>query len=230
MGSVGGSRDRRAARGPEPRRRRGVLVGSSRRWAHVARGEASGCVAPDPRRGGRRVSGLRQRDEAPRWGRRVRWLRGADEVVVAPPISHPFAGCKSSPGGVHARRSSAATPASRVHRHARPSIARSTSGALPPTIDNCRPSSRGETGETTGPSRKVRTPQGKVVGRPTRGNPRESATETHRLSAGPHVSSVPARVKWCGKSAPAPRRRGGQANPTRCKAKQERRRCPPSSR
>jgi hypothetical protein len=33
---------------------------------------------------------------------------------------------------------------------------------------------------------------------------------------------VPARVKWCGKSAPASRRRGGQANPTRCKAKQER--------
>ena len=30
------------------------------------------------------------------------------------------------------------------------------------------------------PSRKVRTPQGKVVGNPTRGNPRESATETHR--------------------------------------------------
>jgi hypothetical protein len=29
-------------------------------------------------------------------------------------------------------------------------------------------------------------------------------------------------VKWCGKSAPASRRRGGQANPARCKAKQER--------
>jgi hypothetical protein len=29
-------------------------------------------------------------------------------------------------------------------------------------------------------------------------------------------------VKWCGKSAPAPRRRGGQANPARCKAKQDR--------
>ena len=67
----------------------------------------------------------------------------------------------------------------------------------------CRPSSRGESGETTGPSRKVRTPQGRVVGKPTRGNPRESATETHRLSAGPHVSPVPARLKWCGKSAPA---------------------------
>ena len=30
------------------------------------------------------------------------------------------------------------------------------------------------------PSRKVRTSQGRVVGKPTRGNPRESATETHR--------------------------------------------------
>ena len=39
----------------------------------------------------------------------------------------------------------------------------------------------------------------------TRGNPRESATETNRPSARPHVSRVPARVKWCGKSAPAPR-------------------------
>jgi hypothetical protein len=48
----------------------------------------------------------------------------------------------------------------------------------------CRPSSRGEAGETTGPSRKVRTPKGRVVGVPTRGNPRESATETNRLSAG----------------------------------------------
>jgi hypothetical protein len=36
------------------------------------------------------------------------------------------------------------------------------------------------------------------------------------------VSFVQARVKWCGKSAPASRRRGGQANPARCKAKQER--------
>jgi hypothetical protein len=34
--------------------------------------------------------------------------------------------------------------------------------------------------------------------------------------------SSPARVKRCGKSAPASRRRGGRANPTRCKAKQGR--------
>ena len=41
----------------------------------------------------------------------------------------------------------------------------------------CKPDSRGG---ADSPSRKVRTPEGKVVGRPTRGNPRESATETHR--------------------------------------------------
>src|SRR5215217_3491956 len=56
-------------------------------------------------------------------------------------------------------------------------------------------SSRGEAGETTGPSRKVRTPQGTVVGEPTRGNPRESAPETHRPSGGSHVNSPPARLK-----------------------------------
>jgi hypothetical protein len=72
------------------------------------------------------------------------------------------------------------------------------------------------------PSRKVRTSQGKVVERSTRGNPRESATETNRRRAPPHVSGGRARVKWCGKSAPASRRRGGWANPTRCKAKQDR--------
>ena len=56
----------------------------------------------------------------------------------------------------------------------------------------------------------------------TRGNPRESATETNRQSSPSHVNGGPARVKWCGKSAPAPRRRGGWANPTRCKAKADR--------
>src|ERR671920_1093211 len=86
--------------------------------------------------------------------------------------------------------------------------------ARPPLeLIGCRPSSRGEVGETTGPSRKVRTPQGRVVGGPTRRKPRESATETNRLSAGPQLSPAPARVKRCGKSAPASRRRGGQANP-----------------
>src|SRR4029079_11517620 len=55
---------------------------------------------------------------------------------------------------------------------------------------------------------------------PTRGNPRDSATEkTPPTSA---VRGGPVRVKGCGKSAPASRRRGGQANPTRCKAKPDR--------
>src|SRR5205807_10392452 len=56
----------------------------------------------------------------------------------------------------------------------------------------------------------------------TRGNPRESATETNRLRPPSHVNGGRARVKWCGKSAPASRRRGGWVNPTRCKAKQDR--------
>jgi hypothetical protein len=72
------------------------------------------------------------------------------------------------------------------------------------------------------PSRKVRTPKGRVVERSTRGNPRESATETNRLRPPSHVNGGPARVKWCGKSAPASRRRDGWANPTRCKVKADR--------
>src|SRR5213594_1122275 len=56
-----------------------------------------------------------------------------------------------------------------------------------------------ESPDTTGRGRSVA---------PTRGNPRESATETTRPMARPHVSRVQAKVKWCGKSAPAPRRRG----------------------
>jgi hypothetical protein len=61
-----------------------------------------------------------------------------------------------------------------------------------------------------------------VVGNPTRGNPRESATESRPPMAEPHVSSAQVRVKRCGKSAPASWRHGGSANPTRCKAKQGR--------
>jgi hypothetical protein len=53
-------------------------------------------------------------------------------------------------------------------------LARAPSARYP---RSCRLGSRGG---RDNPSRKVRTPQGKVVGRPTRGNPRESATETHR--------------------------------------------------
>jgi hypothetical protein len=71
-------------------------------------------------------------------------------------------------------------------------------------------------------SRKVRTPKGRVVERSTRGNPRESATETYRRRPPSHVNGGRARVKWCGKSAPASRRRGGWVNPTRCKVKTDR--------
>jgi hypothetical protein len=79
----------------------------------------------------------------------------------------------------------------------------------------CRPSSRGGS-----PSRKVRTSQGKVVGNADPGKP---AGKCHRKdTAYVRRHGGPARVKWCGKSAPASRRRGGQANPTRCKAKQDR--------
>ena len=58
--------------------------------------------------------------------------------------------------------------------------------------------------------------------KPTRGDPQESATESRPPMAEPHVSSAQVRVKRCGKSAPASRRRGGSANPTRCKTKQDR--------
>ena len=61
----------------------------------------------------------------------------------------------------------------------RPPLARALGARYP---RSCRPGSRGG---RDNPSRKVRTPQGKVVGRPTRGNPRESATETHRRWRGP---------------------------------------------
>src|SRR5689334_9250283 len=48
---------------------------------------------------------------------------------------------------------------------------------------------------------------------PTRGNPRESATESKPPMARPHVSRAQARVKGCGKSAPASRRRGAHGKP-----------------
>src|SRR3954465_4854250 len=69
-------------------------------------------------------------------------------------------------------------------------------------------------GEKTGPSRKVRTPQGRVVGKPDLGKP---AGKCHRndtaQAAGTHVPPSPARVKRCGKSAPAARRRAVQGKP-----------------
>ena len=64
-------------------------------------------------------------------------------------------------------------------RLARRPIARALSARYP---RSCRPGSRGG---RDNPSRKVRTPEGEVVGTPTRGNPRESATETHRRWRGP---------------------------------------------
>ena len=56
-------------------------------------------------------------------------------------------------------------------------------------------------------------------------DPGKPAGKCHRNTppmAEPLQSSAQARLKWCGKSAPASRRRGGWANPTRCKAKQDR--------
>ena len=56
-------------------------------------------------------------------------------------------------------------------------------------------------------------------------DPGKPAGKCHRNTppmAGPLQSPAQARLKWCGKSAPASRRRGGSANPTRCKAKQDR--------
>src|ERR1700709_1112489 len=48
---------------------------------------------------------------------------------------------------------------------------------------------------------------------PTRGNPRDSATENTPPTAA--RESGPARLKRCGKSAPGPRGPGGQGKPTR---------------
>src|SRR3954454_25009062 len=56
-------------------------------------------------------------------------------------------------------------------------------------------------------------------------DPGKPAGKCHRNTppmARLHVGLAQARGKWCGKSAPAPWRHGGQANPTRCKAKQDR--------
>src|SRR3954454_437651 len=56
-------------------------------------------------------------------------------------------------------------------------------------------------------------------------DPGKPAGKCHRNTppmARAQLSRAQVRVKWCGKSAPASRRRGGWANPTRCKGKQER--------
>jgi hypothetical protein len=95
-------------------------------------------------------------------------------------------------------------------------------GARGPTMERGWPSSRGGWRENRS-SRKVRTPQGGVVGKPDPGKP---AGQCHRNTPPTRRSCtwapLAARLKWCGKSAPAARRRAGQANPTRCKAKQGR--------
>src|SRR3954451_18453542 len=56
-------------------------------------------------------------------------------------------------------------------------------------------------------------------------DPGKPAGKCHRNTppmARAQLTRAQVRVKWCGKSAPASRRRGGWANPTRCKGKQER--------
>ena len=78
-----------------------------------------------------------------------------------------------------------------------------------------RPSSRGglpfeESPDITGQGGREPDP-GKPAGKCHRKDTADGARERAQ-----------ARVKWCGKSAPAPWRHGGQANPTRCKAKQDR--------
>jgi len=55
------------------------------------------------------------------------------------------------------------------------------------------------------PSRKVRTPQGMAVGNAHPGKPAGKCHRNIRPMARPHVSRVQAKVKWCGKSAPASR-------------------------
>src|SRR4051794_6847727 len=88
-----------------------------------------------------------------------------------------------------------------------------TRRAHAPNLEGLAKQPRGA-GEKTGPSRKVRTPQGRVVGKPDPGKP---AGKCHRndtaKAAGTHVPSSPARGKRCGKSAPAARRRAVQGKP-----------------
>ena len=95
-----------------------------------------------------------------------------------------------------------------------PALARATSERYART---CRPSSRGgiafeESPDITGQGGREPDP-GKPAGKCHRNTP---------PMARQHVRRAQARVKRCGKSAPAPWRHGGQANPTRCKAKQDR--------
>lgn len=54
------------------------------------------------------------------------------------------------------------------------------------------------------PSRKVRTPQGRTVDNSHSGKPAGKCHRNTRPMARPHVSRAQAKVKGCGKSAPAP--------------------------
>ena len=127
-----------------------------------ARGGRAGPVrprrAPDGEGGGARL-------RPP--GRTVaRRARGARRDVAPVPVVGADAAADSAGGRAGSGSGPAASPlggldSPRVRRYA----------------GRCKPSSRGG---TDSPSRKVRTSQGEVVGTPTRGNPRESATETHR--------------------------------------------------
>ncbi len=103
----------------------------------------------------------------------------------------------------------ARSPATRSDTCRRPGAAR--------YAESCKPSSRGgiafeESPDITGQGGREPDP-GKPAGKCHRNTP---------PMARQHVRRAQARVKRCGKSAPAPWRHGGQANPTRCKAKQDR--------
>ena len=80
-----------------------------------------------------------------------------------------------------------------------------------------------------GGSRKVRTPQGRTLGRPRRRKPTESGTES-RPPAATSPETLTVRVKRWGKSPPASWRHGGSPNPVRCKANRLRSGGPPRSR
>ncbi len=71
------------------------------------------------------------------------------------------------------------------------------------------------------PGRKVRAPQGRVLANGQEGRPygkchRNYTADPVSASCG-HV--MEARVKWCGKSAPAVGQPAGRVNPTRSKVK-----------
>ena len=86
------------------------------------------------------------------------------------------------------------------------------------------------TADLFGGPRKVRTPQGRTLGRPRRRKPTESGTERRPPAANSSPETPKVRVKRWGKSPPASWRHGGSPNPVRCKANRLRRGGPPRSR